>query len=89
VIAELRKKLNVAYITVLSYLDVLKRREILTKNLHRLKEDSVSIKLKKYLENELDLKTGVLTFPKDGKSLVIPCRNLHSILLSKMLPLRD
>lgn len=85
VIAELRKKLNIAYITVLSYLDVLKRKEILTKNLHRLKEDSVSIKLKKYLENELDLKTGELTFPKDGKSLVIPCRNLHSILLSKML----
>jgi len=85
VIGELRKRLNVRYITVISYLDLLKKREILKKNLKRLKKDPVSVKLKKYLENELDLKNGAINFPMEGKSLIIPCRNLHSIHLSKIL----
>ena len=45
----------------------------------------MSIKLKKYLENELDLKGEMINFPVEEKSLVIPCRNLHSVLLSKIL----
>jgi len=85
IIGELRKKLNIGYITVISYPDLLKKREILKKNLQKLKKDPVSIKLKEYLENELDLKGEMINFPIEGKSLVIPCRNLHSVLLSKIL----
>ena len=62
IMGELRKKINIGYITVISYPDLLKKREILKKNIQKLKRDHVSIKLKKYLENELDLKENIISF---------------------------
>ena len=85
VVAELRKRLGVQYATVISNVDLPKRRKILTENLSLLKDDPVSVKLKKYMENERDMENDEITFPIEGKSLVVPCGNLHGIGLSRRL----
>ncbi|MEA1994209.1 MAG: hypothetical protein U9N35_07455 [Euryarchaeota archaeon] len=85
VVGELKKRLGVTYVTLHSHLDLLRRREKLTENMDKLKEDPVSIKLKKYIKNEFELVNEEIKFPKNGKSLVIPCSNLYSLHLSKIL----
>jgi hypothetical protein len=85
VVAELRKRLGVRSITVVSNLDLVKRKEILTKNLQSLQDDPVSVRLGEYIKNELNRENKGKKFPKMGKSLVTPCRNLHAITLSEIL----
>ena len=85
IIGELRKKLGMKYVTVISYLDLLRKREILKNNLKKLKNDSISSKFKEYLENELNLNADLIKFPVEDRAIVIPCNSLHSVSLSKIL----
>ncbi len=85
VVAELKKRVGVRYVTVLSHLDRKKRKELLTKSLHALKDDPISERLKKYLENERNLAGEMDPLPTNGKSLVVPCKSLHSFRISKIL----